>query len=1020
MPGFMSGDRTQGPELKRSRHRKWGIAVGALAILYSLYLLAGFFLAPGLIRSQATHWVKTNLGKELALGEIKFNPVTLSLDASDIAIAGPNGPMVALGHLRVSFSPLSVFQDAYRFTELRLDRPFVQAVIRPDGSLNLIELVPPTKPDSGPAPALRFDLLSVDQGRVAFSNQSLADHPQEILTPINFILRDFYTKADKGGEFTLDAKSRSNEAFSWRGTLSMAPIASKGRFSVAALQIATIAKFLNPVLPVALLGGQTSLTGQYDFAYGPPGLRLDLAIPRFAFSDLMVDGRDMLHGAVTIANADLSIGHLGFAGGQRNAGLGDVTVPHLTLHGVSLAGSGVAKGQTISLADLVLDQLKIDYPRREVAIASLSLAGLDLPVSRDKNNAVSLIRFLPDQSASESAPPPAPMPWNVQLANAVLAGASVHFEDRAVTPAAKFDISALAVTANDVGTDQEKPVNLKVTARLNAKADVMAQGSVTPATRAVDLKLALANFPIKAALPYAPNFPALDLRSGDLDVSGALTLSGGEKSKTQFSGDASIDDLALYEKADNKLLLGWRALRIAGIDYRPEKVEIARARLSRPAGHIAILPDRSFNFAALMTPPSANAAPPPRPAPAKPSLPVRLKRLDIEGGSINFADFSIDPNFQAPIDALQGTITNIGTAPDAIATIDLKGQVIDQFSPVTVTGTANLLGYDRNTNIKVAFRNIELPIFNPYSGHYAGYAIAKGKLSTEFTYKIVNRALNADHHVTIDQLEWGTATDSKERVTWPIRLATALLKDRNGVIDLDVPVAGSLDDPSFHFGPIVWKILGNILEKIVTAPFSLIGSLFSGADKAQFVDFAPGSSALPAGAADSLGALAQALDARPALQLDIPAGPAGKEDADSLADKRIDALLMAREIKRGQPANVSALSADDQHDRLSDLYEATLKKSPEFPAAHAPANTTKAADQEQQKLAFENQWMRGELRKSFLPPNTELAALGSTRGTAVRDALLAKGTIDPARVFLTTNDAGEEAKGTVRLELKLR
>src|SRR4029077_4610988 len=283
------------------------------------------------------------------------------------------------------------------------------------------------------------------------------------------------------------------------------------------------------------------------------------------------------------------------------------------------------------------------------------------------------------------------------------------------------------------------------------------------------------------------------------------------------------------------------------------KVEIARARLSRPAGHIAILPDRSFNFAALMTPPSTNAAPPP-PAAAKPALPVRLKRLDIDSGSVDFADFSIDPDFQAPIDALRGTITNIGTAPDAIATIDLKGQVIDQFSPVTVTGTANLLGYDRNTNIKLAFRNIELPIFNPYSGHYAGYAIAKGKLSTEFTYKIVNRALNADHHVTIDQLEWGNATDSKERVTWPIRLATALLKDRNGVIDLDVPVAGSLDDPTFRFGPLIWKILGEILEKIVNEPFSPIGSLVSGADKAQFVDFAPGSSALPAGAADSLGA----------------------------------------------------------------------------------------------------------------------------------------------------------------------
>ena len=1014
----MSGDQTAD---KRSSYRKWAIWLGALAALYIVYLLAGFYLAPGLIKSQATQWVKTNLNKDLTIGEIRFNPFTLALDANDIAIPGPNGPMVALGHLRVGFSLISVFQEAYRFTELRLDRPFVQAVIRPDGSLNLIELVPPTRPDSGPAPALRFDLLSVDQGKVLFSNLSLATHPQETLSPINFVLKDFRTKASQGGDFTLEARSQRNEAFSWRGTLSMAPIASAGRFTVSALQIDTVAKFLNQALPVALIGGQTDISGQYDFAYNPTGVRLNLAAPSVTFSNLAIDGRDMLHGAVTIASANLSIGHFGFAGGSRNAAITDLRMPRLTLHEISLTGAGAAKGQTAKLADLVLGNLSVDYPNRRAEIGSLNLAGLDLPVERAKDGAISLMRFLPAPAISVGAPPSetAAKPWSALLANIALSVSAVHFDDHAVSPVAHFDVTGLSVTAGGAGTDQQKPVTLKISARLNAKADVSIEGAVTPATRATDLKITLNHFPIKAALSYAPNYPALDFKSGDFGVSGTLSLSGGDKSQMHFSGDASVDNLGLYEKADNGLLLGWRSLKVAGIDYRPERVDIARARLSRPAGRIAILPDRSFNFAALMTPSAAQTPLPAKSAP-KPALAIKLKRLDIEGGSINFADFSIDPNFQAPIDALQGSISNIGSAPDAIATIDLKGQVIDQFSPVTVTGTANLLGYDRNTNIKLAFRNIELPIFNPYSGHYAGYAIAKGKLSTEFTYKIVNRALDAQHHVTIDQLEWGTATDSKDRVTWPIRLATALLKDRNGVIDLDVPVAGSLDDPSFRFGPLVWKILGNILEKIVTAPFSLIGSLFSGADKAQFVDFMPGSPTLPAGASDSLAALAKALDARPALQLDIPAGPAGKEDAERIADTRIDALLMAREIKRGQPANAAALSADDQHDRLSDLYETTLKKSPEFPAAPPPPDGAKPADQEQQNLVRENQWMRGELRKSFLPPNAELAALGSARGTAVRDALLTNTSIDPARVFLTTNETGEDNKDTVRLELKLR
>src|SRR5262249_8604544 len=111
-----------------------------------------------------------------------------------------------------------------------------------------------------------------------------------------------------------------------------------------------------------------------------------------------------------------------------------------------------------------------------------------------------------------------------------------------------------------------------------------------------------------------------------------------------------------------------------------------------------------------------------------------------------------------------------------------------------------------------------------------------------------------------------------------------------------------------------------------------------------------------------------------------------------------------------------------QHDRLSDLYETTLKKSPEFPASLTPppADGAKSADLDAQKIGNENQWLRGELRKSFLPANTELAALGSARGTAVRDALLTNSSSDRARVFLTTNETGEDNKGAVRLELKLR
>ena len=140
----------------------------------------------------------------------------------------------------------------------------------------------------------------------------------------------------------------------------------------------------------------------------------------------------------------------------------------------------------------------------------------------------------------------------------------------------------------------------------------------------------------------------------------------------------------------------------------------------------------------------------------------------------------------------------------------------------------------------MSFRNIELSIFNPYSGKFAGYDISKGKLTTELHYKVEGRKLDAQHHIIIDQLEFGDKTASKQAVSLPIKLAVALLKDRNGVIDLNLPVGGSLDDPSFRLAPIIWKVFVNLLEKAVTAPFALLGALFGGGPDLQFIDFKPG------------------------------------------------------------------------------------------------------------------------------------------------------------------------------------
>ena len=1010
--------------------RRWVWGAVALALLAGGYLWAGFTLVPGLIRSQATGWVKINLNKPIALGEIRFNPIHFTVDVSDIAIPDSRQPMVAAGHLRLDFSILSLFQHAYRFKEVRLDAPFVRAIVRPDRSLNLIELVPKSR-SAEPNPEVRIDSFSVNQGRIAFSDQSLPQRPEKMLAPITFALKDFHTNRAEGGAFTLNAESERREGFVWTGTLSIAPIASRGRLTVSNLQSDTIQKFLGAELPVVLTGGQSTFTLDYNFAYARSGLRLTAFVPNVLLSGLSFDGKkNLFNGTVKLDRLSANIGPVGLAAGNGAIARLNAAMPRLELHGLRVSPGAAEPG--IELADVALKGASLDYGARKIDLGSLTLDGAALSVRRERDGKINLMTLLPQRPAASAATGTAPAPlWNFHLGALVLNAATVVFEDRAVSPAAKITAAAINASMTGIGSDFSQPVDVRFDARINGKASIGGEGAVTPADAAGDIKFTLANLPLPAFAAYMPRMPGLELRSGNAGAAGQLHFQGGDISALRFQGDASIDNFNLQEATTNSPLFAWQSFSLKAIDYRKDRAEIGRARLVRPLGRVAVLADRRFNFTSLMPAPAPAAAipiqaarPTDRPA-AKPALAFKVKRLDISRGTMGFADYSIQPNFEARIDELQGSVSNISNLTGEVATIDLKGQVIDRFSPVTIGGTMNLLGYDRRTDMHLAFRNIELPVFNPYSGRYAGYAIAKGKLTTELAYKIDNRALKADHHVIINQLEWGEATDSKDKVPLPIRLATALLKDKDGVIDLDVPVTGSLDDPKFRIGPIIWQIIGNILEKIVTAPFQMIGSLFAGAEKAQYVDFAPGSANLPAGSAQSLGELAKALAQRPELQLDIPAGPGIREDSVQLADTQIDAQLMAKESRNGAPADVAVLDIGEHHDRLQDLYRAKLGKRaafPDFPPEALKAVTAPKPDldDDERRTILEMQWLRAQLRTVYAPSSVQLTALGSARATAVRDALLMDGGIDPARVFMATAMTVTPMEGHSRLELKLK
>jgi hypothetical protein len=655
----------------------------------------------------------------------------------------------------------------------------------------------------------------------------------------------------------------------------------------------------------------------------------------------------------------------------------------------------------------------------------------------------------PPLAASSSAA--ASAPWQVELHEFNLTDAHISAEDRTARPTAKIVLAPLSLHVTGASLDLAKPVSVALETRINESGSLTANGEVTPQPAAASWSLKIADIDLTALQPYIGQHTSMTLRSGRLGGDAKFRYGAKQKPVVLFTGNIHVDDLHTVDDTLHDDFINWQRLDVLGLNYQqaPDRLDIAQIVARKPYARVIIEADSSLNAKRVLAgpgtaspqPPSADAvsagkaaakrrshgssaaqSAPAAPAPGSSQpMPMAIKKVTVEGGLANFTDLSVAPNFSAGIQNLGGTVLGLSSKPSSRAKVDLHGN-IDANSPVSITGEVNLLSAALYTDLAMSFRNIELSIFNPYSGKFAGYNIAKGKLTTELHYKVDSGKLDAQHHIIIDQLEFGDKTASKDAVSLPVKLAVALLKDRNGVIDLNLPVTGSLDDPKFRLAPIIWKVLVNILEKAITAPFALLGALFGGGPDIQFVEFHPGTSALDPAAVDKVKAVAKALAERPQLKIEVPIAVVPDIDRPALAAAQFNAQLNELQtLKPGRKKSAGAAPTPyDQLDPgaklelLTELYVKDVGAEPKYPAAVTDLK------QKPELVSGKIDFLTQGIREHLVVGDADLNALGQQRATALEQALLSDAQIDPARVFLVANDKASSKDGLVRLELSLR
>ncbi len=892
----------------------------------------------------------------------------ISLDG--LKVDNPDGSNIAtLSHAGVTVQEAEPLAGEYKISGVTIDRPGLNLVREADGKYNILKLIgqgakTPPKPHAGKGKKIRIELrdFSLSGGRVNFTDMSVPGHFRAAVKDASLHIAGLdYGGPPKPAGFKIAAKTETGESLAVEGNIVPRPVKVDGRLALAGIKIGRYS-------PYYAQTANFSAKGTADVS------------ARFSYG-----------GGMTVSEGSLLVKDLKLARPEGTF----TTVNRFSVNGFSA-----------------------DLEKKTAVVDKVESSGAVISVLRGKNGTFNLTTLF---KKTKSAPPAGHLPagpvkpWQVLIKNLLLGGYRVDLTDETTAPPVKMTWSGIRLSAHNIGTLKGTKAGFKIALVIGRRGRLNASGSIVPAPFSARVAFRMKNAPIQPVTPYMHGRVNMDVTSGAISGNGNISMSYTKKNgfSAGYAGDASVGDFNAVDRADNHRLMAWKSLSFKGLQsgVNPWISKIDTVSLTGFYSRIAILPDGKTNLQGMVIAQKGAPAIPSAGRKKTPYIPVKpeerpfsVNTFKMSDGLISFSDDHIKPHYKMKIADINGSVSGLSSNPNNTAVLDIKTK-INGVAPAEISGKIKPLPKEIYADIAIRLRGMELPPTSPYSRKFIGYDIVNGKLSLDLHYLIEKDTLKAKNDIKLDQFDLSEKPENPKAAKLPVKLAIALLKDRNNLIDLDVPVSGNLKDPKFSLGGVIWVAIKNTILKLATEPFALIGRLFGGGAELGYINFNPGLAALGPGDMKKLDIIAKALHDRPKLKLTMTGRIDKAGDQAGLRQVVFMRKLKAQKYKdMGKKERPSKL---DDVVIKPDEYNKYLKKAYKAEKFKKPTNFL-GLDKSLPPPQME------KLMMEYIDINREdLRRLSAERAGAVRDYLMTTGKVAPERLFVTRPEhiAAKEKKG---------
>ncbi len=931
---------------------------------------------------------------------IRLKDLGLNLDLHAAYLSNPSGPSLVLQgkvaavnaalngaagekiitfpSLTLDLSPSDLLAGQLNIAKILMQTPQLNLTRDPSGTLNLLTYVTQTPAPPEPEAPQPQGNKSIDQGQGNFSlnlvdleikNAAVSFHDlsndqpfETLISPVNLRVEKLKAGKTISGQYRLALATEAKERVESSGRFQTHPVQAQGSLNLSDLVLNKYFPYYGSLVLFDVNDGTATLSTDYEVSEAPDNL------------DVKISALDFMVQTLVIAD--------------RNARQEMVNIPEFNIKGAV-----------------------IDVGTREINTGTITTHDAKILVQRDQAGGLNLFQGVapapaanvpatPEMTAQNQPSVAEAPPWSITMPLFDATGMNIRFNDLTGIEPVAIDLSKISIKAGNVKTTGDEQATLAVEMNWQQQGSIRISGSVVPSTLRAGFDVDLEKIDVKSLQPYFTDILKIQVTDGSVSTKGKLDMNlGAPPANTiQFAGETSLNNFVTLDKQTKKEFFKCSSLYLSGLDLAlfPVKVTIKDISLTDFYSRIFINDTGETNLASLLNKDAAQnieSKPEQKPAEKKAEPPqIRVENVTLQGGHISFSDYFNQPNFNAGMKEIAGSLTGLSSDEKSRAKLVLKG-VYGVSSPLDIVGTINPLAQKKFADVAISFKDIELSNFTPYSSRYIGYKIEKGKLVLDLEYTIDGNALKSSNRVRLDNLSLGDQVPGKKPINLPLGLAISLLKNRDGQINLDVPVTGALDDPKFEIGTIVLNTLKNLIVKVVTSPFSVIGAMFGGGEELGYVDFEYGESAIAEDDHEKLNKLAEILKEKPGIKFEIKGVYDALRDAESLGVKQFeDAVRVAsqKELTASGVAGATTEQAEIQQPAM-DRYIFEAYAQAQFPKPRDEAGNEKELDlEEKKKLLMTNI----DVKKD------DLRLLAMTRSANIKGYLISTGKVEKERIFL--------------------